>query len=84
MSHIEINAQGKILSLLTPNLTLSHLLDMIKISYPKLKNEKIYVTHFAKILLDENKSLYELGVSVNIDTLRVLPNKLWKYFSLVK
>jgi hypothetical protein len=81
MNRIKINAKGEIISYLSPKMILSSLINEIKTTYPELKNEKILIMHSAKYLLDEQKNLYELGVEVNIDTLRVLPNKLWKYFS---
>jgi hypothetical protein len=77
MEKIYISKNGFICSPLSHDITLGNLIDIIKNEYPLLEHDEIKILRNGIVLIDNDKKLTDLGVSVNKDVLRIIPVSLW-------
>jgi hypothetical protein len=85
MEKIYINSNdGCICSALDYDLTLGRLIYLIKYDYPQVENDDFKIINKGIILTDNEKTLTEQGVSINVDRLRIVPVKIWKKFEQTK
>jgi hypothetical protein len=83
MDKIYINSNdGYICSILDSDLTLGRLIYLIKYDYPQVEDDNIQIINKGILLKENDKKLSELGVSVNIDRLRVIPATIWNKFKI--
>ena len=81
MDYFFINPRdGVICSSLDHELSLGRLIYLIKDFYPQVADDDIKIINKGELLSGNDKKLSELGVSVNLDRLRVIPATIWKKF----
>jgi uncharacterized ubiquitin-like protein YukD len=72
---------GVICSRLDPEISLGRLIYLIKDTYPKVSKDDIKIINNGQLLTNNEQSLSNLDVQVNIDRLRVIPATSWKKFN---
>ena len=81
MDYFFINPRdGAICSILDHELSLGRLIYLIKDFYPQVADDDIKIINKGELLIGNDKKLSELGVSVNLDRLRVIPATIWNKF----
>lgn len=81
MNSIFVNPKdGTICSVIDHELSLGRLIYLIKDAYPQVADDEIKIINNGCLLSGNDKKLSDLGVSVNVDRLRVIPATSWKKF----
>ena len=80
MDQIRVSNSGIILTAIDSELSLGRLIYIIKEQYPQIADEDIKIINKGEILHDNDKKLSDMGVSVNVDRLRVVPASVWNKF----
>jgi uncharacterized ubiquitin-like protein YukD len=81
MNYIFVNPKdGVICSIIDHELSLGRLIYLIKDAYPQVVNDEIKIINNGHLLSGNDEKLSDLGVSINVDRLRVIPATSWKKF----
>jgi uncharacterized ubiquitin-like protein YukD len=81
MNSIFVNPKdGVICSAIDHELSLGRLIYLIKDAYPQVADDDIKIINKGHLLSGNDEKLSDLGVSINVDRLRVIPATSWKKF----